>query len=324
MKNKKYFILLSIFVIALIGIIIGIVLKNNQEEENQPEHSEEYLATEKIFNFSLSEDGSYYIINGLKSAYQNEHTLTIPNTIDNIPVKKLVDNIYGNFDSFKKINVIIIPANIEYIGTKSNDLGILNHGTYGDSFLTAHNSQTIAINVDPNNKVYASVDGVLFSKDLSVLIRYPNNKYQEGGRLNYNVPDTVEEVYAKAFYCNTKLTSITLSNIVKKIGSEAFYECENLNQIDFNQNLEIIESDAFRGCNLQRIILPTSITTIKSRAFAYNAQLVEIFIDVNVKEFGGNIFTSCNEALTIYTPETNVNQLKTHENLINYKIEPAK
>ncbi len=314
MKNKKYIILLSIFVVALIGIIIGVVLKNNTNEQTQPQYSKEYLETQKIFNFYLSEDRSYYTISGLKSAYQNEHTLKIPNTIDNIPVKKLIDNIHGNFDSWKNIRIIIIPANIEYIGTKTNDLGVLNNGTYGDSFLTAQNSQTVAINVDKDNKVYASIDGILFSKDLSVLIRYPNSKYQEGGRLIYNVPESVTRIHDKAFYYNSRLTTINLSSSLKKIGKDAFNSCKELNQIGFNNQLEIIETDAFRNCNIQQLLLPSSITTIKSRAFSYNEELVEVFIDVNAKELGRNIFSSCSNSLIIYTPKENVNYLKEHDN----------
>lgn len=53
----------------------------------------------------------------------------------------------------------------------------------------------ISINVDPSNHSYKSIDGVLFSKDGGILVKYPEGKEVE----IYKVPDTVKELSWNAF-----------------------------------------------------------------------------------------------------------------------------
>ncbi len=53
-----------------------------------------------------------------------------------------------------------------------------------------------AINVDKNNAVYSSVDGVLFNKKKTELIAYPNAKKDA----DYTIPDGVKTLSEFAFY----------------------------------------------------------------------------------------------------------------------------
>lgn len=60
-----------------------------------------------------------------------------------------------------------------------------------------------AIEVDSGNPVYSSVDGVLFSKDGTTLLRYPPEKKEDGSSsllLHYVIPDGVQKVGTRAFY----------------------------------------------------------------------------------------------------------------------------
>ncbi|HPR60836.1 MAG TPA: C10 family peptidase, partial [Prolixibacteraceae bacterium] len=71
------------------------------------------------------------------------------------------------------------------------------------------------INVDPNNNVYSSEDGVLFNKNKTTLILCPTSK--EG---HYYVPSNVTTINNSAFYKCSKLTSIVLPTNLTTIGSE--------------------------------------------------------------------------------------------------------
>lgn len=51
------------------------------------------------------------------------------------------------------------------------------------------------ITVDPENKSYCDVDGVLFNKDKTMLVKFPKNK----NVLYYHVPDTVVVIEDHAF-----------------------------------------------------------------------------------------------------------------------------
>ena len=83
------------------------------------------------------------------------------------------------------------------------------------------------INVDPDNKVYSSQDGVLFNKNKTELIQYPSAKAGD-----YTVPDGVETIDDYAFSWCTELTSITIPSSVNSIGYWVFDGCERLTSIN--------------------------------------------------------------------------------------------
>ena len=75
------------------------------------------------------------------------------------------------------------------------------------------------INVDPENAKYASIDGNLFNKDITVLYQYALGK--KAGV--YVIPDTVIGISALSFaYCNLK--SLGISENVSAIGQQALYK----------------------------------------------------------------------------------------------------
>ena len=76
-----------------------------------------------------------------------------------------------------------------------------------------------AINVSEQNAKYCSVDGVLFNKDKTALIKYPEAK--KGA--SYSVPETVTSLKENAFAGNWVIESITLPAGLKTIDGESFY-----------------------------------------------------------------------------------------------------
>lgn len=79
------------------------------------------------------------------------------------------------------------------------------------------------INVDEENAVYTSVDGILFSKDKTVLWRCPSGFDAEA----YTIPSTVTYIGANAFDVMTKLAEVTIPESVTAIGENAFYNLNN-------------------------------------------------------------------------------------------------
>ena len=76
-----------------------------------------------------------------------------------------------------------------------------------------------SISISPDNPVFCSVDGVLFSKDMSVLITYPSSKSYGG---EYVVPESVK-IMDHAAFCYAKLGRIVLPANLEKIGNSAFW-----------------------------------------------------------------------------------------------------
>lgn len=90
-----------------------------------------------------------------------------------------------------------------------------------------------SINVDLKNEHYSSVDGVLYNKSKTVLIRFPQN-YTNG---SFITPNSVSYIGSGSFYnCNT-LTDITLTESVKDINEFAFMCCNNVRKLTVFNNM---------------------------------------------------------------------------------------
>ena len=74
------------------------------------------------------------------------------------------------------------------------------------------------IEVNEHNPYYCSVDGILFSKDMKTLIRYPERHDGE----KYTVPNGVEVIAKDAFSNCAYLRNVALPDTVTYIGDEAF------------------------------------------------------------------------------------------------------
>ena len=130
------------------------------------------------------------------------------------------------------------------------------------------------INVDTANTAYSSVNGVLFNKEKTKLIRYPEGKTDTA----YAIPDSVTSIGSSAFYDCSSLTSITIPNGVTSIGYYAFSRCDSLTSITIPDSVTSIGYRAFYGCSsLTSITIPDSVTNIDSRAFEGCSSLKDVY-----------------------------------------------
>lgn len=77
--------------------------------------------------------------------------------------------------------------------------------------------------VKNGNKAYTSLNGVLFSKDKTVLVQYPVGN----PRLSYIIPDGVKYIKEMSFKC-CPLVSVAIPKSVEKVEGGAFLWCYNL------------------------------------------------------------------------------------------------
>ncbi len=164
---------------------------------------------------------------------------------------------FGNCFNLETIN---IPANLN-----------TSFGYSGLQYLYNYKE----ISVDSDNEQYTSVDGVLFNKDKTELIKYPQNKTDK----IYTVPDTVKNIYSKAFYENHYLESVEIPSSVKEIGMDAFGNCSSLISIDLNK-IEKIDDYAFEKCNnLKTVTVPKTVSYIGENPFRECKSLESINVD---------------------------------------------
>jgi hypothetical protein len=100
-----------------------------------------------------------------------------------------------------------------------------------------------ALNVDGNNPVFSSIDGVLFDKTQSTLLLYP----PAHPTTSYTIPNSVINIHDSSFVDCEKLTSVTIGASVTNIGSYAFLYCNNLTGFFFLGNPPAADPKAFQG-----------------------------------------------------------------------------
>lgn len=121
-----------------------------------------------------------------------------------------------------------------------------------------------AIRVDPANRFYKAVDGVLFNKSRAVLVAYPPARKAN----SYEVPDSVTLIKDWALCQGDQLESITLPDSLEEIGEGAFYSASGLTEVTLPPSLERIDDIAFRDCvNLRQVMIPEHVWHIGWGAF---------------------------------------------------------
>ena len=147
-----------------------------------------------------------------------------------------------------------------------------------DNFAIFNCSSLAEINVDENNANYSSENGILYNKDKTTIIRYPEGKTAT----SFEIPSNVTSIGYDAFYNCSGLTSITIPWSVTSIGPNAFENCIGLTSIDIPSGVSTINSNAFQNCSgLTSITIPSSVTSIYSSAFDKCSSLTEINVDEN-------------------------------------------
>lgn len=134
----------------------------------------------------------------------------------------------GSFENCNSLKKVFIPKNLTTLNELFSTCSSLN-----------------SIDVDVDNLNYASIDGVLFDKNIQTLIKYPIGRIQT----EYNIPKTVTKIGYLAFWNCPALKHITLSGIETEIGQHAFNYCKALENITISSSISIINSQAFYGCS---------------------------------------------------------------------------
>ncbi len=191
------------------------------------------------------------------------YSITIPNSI------KTIDN-YAFINCTSLTNITLMNG-VATIGDQAfRNCSSLTSITIPESVTTIGSStfedcnSLASINVSSNNKNYSSIDGVLFNKTQSKLIRYPIKKLSD----NYIIPSSVTDIGNRAFYNCDNLISITIPESVTTMGDYVFEICNNLTNITILNGVTNIGLQAFNGCSsLTSITLPNSVKTIGSKAF---------------------------------------------------------
>ena len=204
-------------------------------------------------------------------------SVTIPDSVVNIG--------WGAFGYCKSLDSITIPDSVNKIG--------------GCAFMYCES--LTKINVASENKKYSSEKGVLFNKDKTKLICYPNAKTDK----TYSIPDGVTNISADAFQNCVNLTSVTIPDSVTKIGSGAFMLCSGLTSVTIPDGVTSIEDWTFCECtSLKNVKIPDNVKSIGKYAFCECTSLKNITLPSKLQSIGNYAFAHCTDLIGIIIPDS--------------------
>ena len=190
---------------------------------------------------------TYQVPNGITSiAPRAIDKCKLMETIDLNQVTKLNNtSIYAA----KKLKSITLPKNLE----KENVVGAI-----------ASCQNIEEYKAPPGGCVNFEVaDGVVYSKDKSMLYFFPPRKNVSDGK--YTVDPSVKTIAKYAFAGCSTITDLTISDNVEKIEESAFNDVYNMSKLTFKETSKVatIEKFAFGWCQkLKEVMLPSSLTEV--------------------------------------------------------------
>ncbi len=261
--------------------------------------------------FTLSEDGTYYILSGLGDCTDSE--IVVPAYYENgIPVKEICRGIFK-----KDIVGVTLP----------NSIASISKGLFD----SCTDLQYVVI---PDS--VTAIEEKAFANCISLTdITLPKSLTAIGERAFYNcitlprlsIPTSVTKIDAFAFANCDALKIISLPSGVKNLGNSVFYHCDGLLRASINASITTLPASSFYGCaalttvslpesitvldeaclrdciNLSSITLPGALTTISDYAF-YNTGLKVLSLPQSMTAIGICAFSCCSELTAVTLPDS--------------------
>ncbi len=196
------------------------------------------------------------------------------------------------FEQSNNLITVTIPASVDSIGISP---------ICGTSLT--------GINVAEGNAKYASLDGALYTKDLTRIITYPGAKT---GDINWPaqlttigtnafaataitralIPSSVTSVENAAFYNCVKLAHVKIPSSVKRLGDTMFYGNTSLDEVEWDTTSpSVMGKMCFAYSGVTRMTIPEGLEYIPSGMFYGCGNLKSVTFPSSVKYAEDDIFT---------------------------------
>ncbi len=306
-----------------------------------------HAATNGDFTYTVSDNKA--TITDFNQSYSG--ALTIPSTLDGYPVIAIGSSAFRHCSGLTSVT---IPDSVTSIGSDAfyycsglTSITIPDSVTSIGSDAFAHCSGLTSVTI-PDSVTSIGSSAFFYCSGLTS-ITIPDSVTSIGtwafaycsGLTSVTIPDSVTSIGSYAFGSCSGLTSITIPDSVTSIGSEAFTSCSALTAITVDENnakyssldgvlfnkdkttliqypagktdtpyvipdsVTSIGSHAFAACSgLTSVTIPDSVTSIGSSAFAACSGLTSITIPDSVTSIGSHAFANCSSLTSVTIPDS--------------------
>lgn len=253
--------------------------------------------------------------------------VVIPDTVTSVD--------YTAFWNCESLESIWIGKGVKKLGASYDEYeGTVTFSGFGD-FSGCRSLESIM--VSKNHSSFVSVDGNLYSKDKSLIVKYAPGKKDA----TFVLPEQVRVIDKGAFYNSFYLEEMTIPSSVKKVCNWAFQNSESLRQITFCEGVSEIErwvlSDCLSlveivveegnsnyksvdgnlltkdgkvfmqytlGSKAEKFVIPEGVEKIQNASFSGANNLLEVEIPEGVKVICSGAFEKCEKLERVSLPST--------------------
>ena len=178
------------------------------------------------------------------------------------------------------LKAVVIPESVMHIGDRAFcECGALESvaisagvASIGNGVFGGCNALKL-ITVDSGNQAFTAVDGVLYTKDRSELVMWPNPPK------SVVIPDGVTKIRGWALAGGSGMTSVTIPESVTSIEDHVFLGCDGI----------------------KSITIPSSVKNIGERAFEGSRELTEMTM-LGERPEAKDLFPGCGKLKAIHVP----------------------
>ena len=198
---------------------------------------------------------------------------------------------YAIFGCTNLSGTITLPQNLEYIGTS----GIFNCANVTGELVLPQSVTSIGLypfgysgftsysGID--NDYFTTLDGVLYSADMTKLIDYPSGSANQ----TFTVPSTVQTIENYAFD-SSKLTSVTIPSNVTIINNNAFYRCNSLATVTIDSSM-VAATLTSKSASGHLVRYASTVYVSESAAASLPASFATLFTETESEKPGYKKYT---------------------------------
>lgn len=279
--------------------------------DNEP--SAEYERFIKLFD---DRNSTFYVPNENYSLWKNLFKDIVFTTNEIILIEGTTEIEKGFLSNLKDVERVVIPSTVTSIGELTFEFSTIGEIIISEGVSEINENAFSCVNVGrlvlPSTIKYIAPNAFASSKNALFADKYRINEVvlSEGiteisdeAFKNANIdrvllPSTLKKIGRSAFK-SVGLKEINIPNGVKEIGQFAFME-NNIENLIIPSSVTTINESVFFSNDIKQLTIPEGVSQIERGAFFRNTKLEEVILPSTITSLGTNAFALCESLKDVY------------------------